>query len=208
MIRILLLDDHPVLRHGVRAVLDTQSDLEVVAEAGSAAEAEAAAAGHDLDVALVDLDLGAGRPDGIEATRTIRRASPRTEVLVFTAYDSDADIVRALDAGAAGYLVKDSRPAEIFQAIRSAASGGTPLTGPIGARLMRRVERPDETLTPRELDVLTRAAAGLSNRDLARELHVSEATVKTHLHHAFTKLGADNRQAAIASAVKRGIIRL
>lgn len=208
MIRILLLDDHPVLRHGVRAVLDTQSDLEVVAEAGSAAEAEAAAAGHDLDVALVDLDLGAGRPDGIEATRTIRRASPRTEVLVFTAYDSDADIVRALDAGAAGYLVKDSRPAEIFQAIRSAASGGTPLTGPIGARLMRRVERPDETLTPRELDVLTRAAAGLSNRDLARELHVSEATVKTHLHHAFTKLGADNRQAAIAAAVKRGIIRL
>ncbi|MFE2772761.1 response regulator [Microbacterium resistens] len=208
MIRILLLDDHPVLRHGVRAVLDTQSDLEVVAEAGSAAEAEAAAAGHDLDVALVDLDLGAGRPDGIEATRTIRRASPRTEVLVFTAYDSDADIVRALDAGAAGYLVKDSRPAELFQAIRSAASGGTPLTGPIGARLMRRVERPDETLTPRELDVLTRAAAGLSNRDLARELHVSEATVKTHLHHAFTKLGADNRQAAIAAAVKRGIIRL
>ncbi|MGO2746609.1 response regulator [Microbacterium sp.] len=206
MIRILLLDDHPVLRHGIRAVLDTQSDLEVVAEAGSVAEAVASAAG--IDVALVDLDLGDDVPDGIEAIRAIRRENPDTRVLVFTAYDSDADIVRALDAGAAGYLVKDSRPAELFHAIRQAANGDRALEGPIGARVLERIDRPEEALTSRELEVLTLAAGGSSNRDLARALHVSEATVKTHLHHAFAKLGADNRQAAIAVAVRRGFIRI
>jgi len=203
MIRILLLDDHPVLRHGVRSLLETQSDLEVVAEVGSAAEAAASGA----DVALVDLDLGDDAPDGFEAIRAIRRESPGTRVLVFTAYDSDADIVRALDAGAVGYLVKDSRPAELFRAIRRAAEGESALDGPIGSRLLERTDRPQETLTSRELEVLALAADGFSNRDLARELHVSEATVKTHLHHAFAKLGADNRQAAIATAIRRGLIR-
>lgn len=206
MIRILLLDNHPVLRHGVRSVLDTQSDLEVVAEVGSAAEAAAAAPG--ADVALVDLDLGEDAPDGIEAIRAIRQASARTRVLVFSAYDSDADIVRAMDAGAAGYLVKDSRPAELFRAIRQAADGDSALEGSIGTRLLERIDRPEEALTSRELEVLTLAANGFSNRDLARELHVGEATVKTHLHHAFAKLGADNRQAAIAIAIKRGFIRI
>lgn len=206
MIRILLLDDHPVLRHGVKSVLDTQSDFEVVAEAGSVLEATAAA--DSIDVALVDLDLGDDAPDGIEAIREIRRVNKNARVLVFTAYDSDADIVRALDAGAAGYLVKDSRPADLFRAIRETAEGEQRFGGPIGARLLARIDRPEETLTTRELEVLTLAASGLSNRDLARELHVSEATVKTHLHHAFTKLGADNRQAAIAAAVKRGSIRI
>ncbi|MGO1508291.1 MAG: response regulator [Microbacteriaceae bacterium] len=119
MIRILLLDDHPVLRHGVRSLLDTQSDFEVVADVGSAAEAAAAA--PDIDIALVDLDLGDDAPDGFDAIREIRRANTATSVLVFTAYDSDADIVRALDAGAAGYLVKDSRPADLFRAIITAA---------------------------------------------------------------------------------------
>ncbi|MGM7679645.1 response regulator [Microbacterium sp. A94] len=205
MIRILLLDDHPVLRHGVRSLLDTQNDFEVVADVGSAAEATAAAQG--IDVALVDLDLGDDVPDGIEAIREIRRASPTTSVLVFTAYDSDADIVRALDAGAAGYLVKDSRPAELFQAIRAAADRKIRPHGAISAQALERIDRPG-ALTLRELEVLTLAADGLSNRDLARALHVSEATIKTHLHHAFTKLGADNRQAAIAIAVKRGFIRI
>lgn len=206
MIRILLLDDHPVLRHGVRALLETQSDFDVVAEAGTAAEAASAAA--DVDIALVDLDLGDDAPDGIAAIRAIRAENPRARVLVFTAYDSDADIVRALDAGAVGYLVKDSQPAELFHAIRRAAEGDGALGGSIGARLLERVDRPEGALTSRELEVLTLAAAGLSNRELARRLHVGEATVKTHLHHAFTKLGADNRQAAIASAVKRGLIRI
>lgn len=206
MIRILLLDDHPVLRHGVRSLLGTQADFTVIADVGSVDEAVAQAG--DIDVALVDLDLGDGAPDGIAAIRSIRRASPTTRVLVFTAYDSDADIVRAIDAGAAGYLVKDSRPAELFQAIRSAAAGVGLMEGSIGARLIDRIDRPDGVLTARELEVLALAAQGSTNRDLARELHVSEATVKTHLHHAFTKLGVDNRQAAIAAAVRRGLIRL
>lgn len=213
-IRILLLDDHPVLRHGVRALLDTQEDFEVVAEAGSAPEAVAAAGAREPDVALVDLDLGvdpisgAERPDGIEAARGIMRARPGTRVIVFTAYDSDADIVRAIDAGASGYLVKDSRPAELFRAIRSAASGEETITGRISERLQERTQHPDDILTARELEVLALAASGLSNRDLASRLVVSEATVKTHLHHAFTKLGAENRQAAIATAIKRGLIRI
>lgn len=208
MIRILLLDDHPVLRHGLSALLGTQPDFEVVAEAGSADEAVELAARDGVDVALVDLDLGADRPDGIAATRGILRAGPATRVLVFTAYDSDADIVRAIDAGASGYLVKDSRPAELFRAIRSAAAGEGALAGRISERLRDRTRHPDDILTARELEVLALAASGLSNRELAEALVVSEATVKTHLHHAFTKLGAENRQAAIATAVKRGLIRI
>ncbi len=208
MIRILLLDDHPVLRHGVRTLLDTQADFEVTAEAGSTAEAMQLTAGQQVDVALVDLDLGDGKPDGIDATRQILRVSPTTRVLVFSAYDADSDIVRAIDAGAAGYLVKDSHPADLFRAIRSAASGERAMTMRISERLQERAQHPDEILTARELEVLTLAASGLSNRELAQSLTLSEATVKTHLHHAFTKLGAENRQAAIASAVKRGLIRI
>lgn len=208
MIRILLVDDHPVLRHGVRTLLSTQPDLNIVAEAGTVEEATILVESQEIDVVLLDLDLGADKPTGHDATRTIRQVRPQSKVLIFTAYDSDADIVRAIDAGATGYLVKDSRPADLFQAIRSAASGDTALSGDIMARLLDRIDSPAETLTTRELEVLSLAAAGLSNRGLARTLSVSEATVKTHLHHAFTKLGADNRQAAIATAVKRGLIRL
>lgn len=208
MIRILLVDDHPVLRHGVVALLGTQPDFDVVAEAGSADDATRMAEAYLPDVALVDLDLGAGKPSGFDATRGILRVSAHTKVLIFSAYDSDADIVRAMDAGAVGYLVKDSRPPELFGAVRAAAAGDSALGGKVGARLMQRLDRPDDTLTARELEVLTLAASGLSNRDLASRLQVSEATVKTHLHHAFTKLGADSRQAAIATAVKLGLIRL
>lgn len=208
MIRILLVDDHPVLRHGVRALLDTQPHLEVVAETGDPREAVELAVRHRADVALVDLDLGSEEMDGVEVTRMILREAPQTRIIAFTAFDSDADVVRMIEAGAVGYLLKDSRPAALFSAIRSAASGSAAISGPIAARLLERMQRPDDALTPRELDVLELAASGLSNRDLARRLLVSEATVKTHLHHAFTKLGAENRQAAIATAIKRGLIRL
>lgn len=208
MIRILLLDDHPVLRHGTRALLETQPDFTVVAETGDPAEAVTAAARERADVALVDLDLGPGNEDGPATTRRLLEASPETRVVAFTAFDSDADIVRMVEAGAVGYLVKDSRPSALFSAIRSAAAGSAAIAGPIAARLLDRMQRPDDALTSRELEVLELAAAGLSNRDLARTLLVSEATVKTHLHHAFTKLRADNRQTAIATAVKRGLIRL
>lgn len=208
MVRILLVDDHPVLRHGVRTLLDTQPDFEVVAEAGSLEEVEARLAAEPVDVALVDLDLGPEKPGGIEVTAAIRRAHDSVKVIIFTAYDSDADIVRAVEAGATGYLVKDSRPAELFQAIRTAARVSGEMPQNIAERLRRRGDRPLETLTSRELEVLTLAAKGLSNRELARELVVSEATVKTHLHHASTKLGTENRQAAVAAAVKQGLIRI
>ncbi|WP_449281939.1 response regulator [Leucobacter sp.] len=208
MIRILLVDDHPVLRHGIRALLDTQPDLHVVAETGDPREAVELVRETSADVVLVDLDLGAGQEDGAEVTRMILRESPAARVIAFTAFDSDADIVRMIEAGAVGYLVKDSRPAALFSAIRSAAGGAAAIAGPIAARLLERMQRPDDALTARELEVLELAASGLSNRDLARRLLVSEATVKTHLHHAFTKLGAENRQAAIAIAIKRGLIRL
>ncbi|MCD2500000.1 MULTISPECIES: response regulator transcription factor [Microbacterium] len=206
MIRILLVDDHPVLRHGMRALLGTQPDLAVVAETGSAAEAITLAA--SADVALIDLDLGADVPGGIDAAAAIRRSGAPTRVLIFTAYDSDADIVRALDAGAVGYLVKDSRPDELFRAIRSAVSADPGVASSLTASMIERAAVTDETLTARELEVLSLAAAGLSTRELAARLFVSEATVKTHLHHAFTKLGAENRQAAIAIAVKRGLVRI
>lgn len=207
MIRILLLDDHPVLRHGIRALLDTQADLAVVAETGSVVEAVAHCRDQSVDVALVDLDLGDAQPNGAEATRLLLQTSPRTRVIAFTAFDADTDIVRMVEAGAIGYLVKDSRPAALFSAIRAAAGGSAAIAPPIAARLHERTQYPETSLTARELEVLELAASGLSNRDLAQRLLVSEATVKTHLHHTFTKLGVESRQAAIARAVRDGLIR-
>ncbi len=207
MIRILLVDDHPVLRHGIRSLLDTQHDFEVVAETGDPEEAAALSATEQIEVALVDLDLGEGKADGVAVTRMILAARPTTRVIAFTAFDSDADIVRMIEAGAIGYLLKDSRPQALYRAIRSAAAGVPAISEPIAARLHGREQR-DDTLTARELAVLELAASGLSNRDLARKLHISEATVKTHLHHAFTKLRAENRQSAIAIAIKQGLVRL
>ncbi|GAA1320753.1 response regulator [Leucobacter albus] len=213
MIHLLLVDDHPTLRHGLRALLDTQLDLEVIAEAGGLDDAVAALTaatgeGRAPGVALVDLDLGADAPDGIATLVELVRHAPGLRVIVFSAYDSDADVVRAMEAGAAGYLVKDSAPEQLFRAVRAAAAGQPAFAAPIAARLHDRGRFDEETLTARELEVLTLAATGLSNRELALELLLSEATVKTHLHHAFTKLDASNRQAAIAIALKRGIIRL
>ncbi|MHA3724973.1 response regulator [Leucobacter sp. HY1910] len=208
MIRILLADDHPVLRFGIRALLDTQSDFAVVAETGEPAEAALLAAHERADVALVDLDFGRDQPDGAATTRMILQASPTTRVIAFTAFDADTDIVRMVEAGAVGYLVKDSRPAALFSAIRQAADGAGLVSGTITQRLFDRTRDPQSALTARELEVLELAANGLSNRELAQRLLVSEATIKSHLHHAFTKLGADNRQAAIAAALRQGIIRL
>ena len=207
MIRILLIDDHPVLRHGTRALLETQLDFEVVAESGEAREAGQIAAAQAIDVALVDIDLGADL-DGSDATRRILAAQPTVRVIAFTAFDSDADIVRMTEAGASGYVLKDVKPTALYNAIRKAASGTQAMADPIAARLHDRQRQPAESLTPRELAVLELAASGLSNRELARSLQVSEATVKTHLHHVFTKLQVENRQAAIAAAVKQGLVRL
>lgn len=207
MITIMLVDDHPVLRHGMRSLLDTQPDLSVVAEAGAPDEVPALVERFAPQVVLMDLDLG-DRIGGVELTSRLIAQRPDLRVLVFTTYDSDADIVGALDAGAAGFLLKDSRPAELFEAIRSAAAGGTALSPSVAARMVGRIRSPQQALTSREIEVLQLLAHGYSNRDLGRKLFVSEATVKTHLHHIFTKLGVDSRAAALAEANRRGILRL
>ncbi|HEY9290285.1 MAG TPA: response regulator transcription factor [Microlunatus sp.] len=207
MITIMLVDDHPVLRHGMTSLLSTQPDFDVVGDTGDHREVLELAARLRPDVVLMDLDLGAD-VGGVELTDQLTKTQPDLRVLVFTTYDSDADIVGALDAGATGYLLKESRPAELFDAIRSAVSGGSALSPSVAARMVGRMRTPSEALTSREIEVLELLGQGNSNRAIGRQLFVSEATVKTHLHHIFTKLGVDSRSAALAEANRRGIIRL
>lgn len=207
MIRVMLVDDHPVLRYGMAGLIDTQDDLSVVAQTGDVDEVILLAATQTPDVVLMDLDLGA-EISGIDLTARLRAESPGTRVLVFTTYDTDADIVRAIEAGATGYFLKDSRPADLFAAIRSAAAGISALSPTIATRLLGRTQKPDETLTAREIEVLELLARGYSNKELGHALFVSEGTVKSHLHHIYTKLRVDSRGAAIAHAVREGIVRL
>jgi DNA-binding NarL/FixJ family response regulator len=201
-IRVLLVDDHLVVRSGLRALLGTQPDLEVVAEASSGGEALQLVREHAPDVVVMDLAMGPGM-DGIEAIRQIRDLNRGQAVLVFTTYDSDADIVRAVDSGAMGYLLKDAAPEEIFAAIRGAVQGRSVMSPPVASRLFQQLRNPDEVLTPREAELLSLLTEGLSNRELGQRLFISEATVKTHLAHIYTKLGVDSRAAAIATAIRR-----
>ncbi|EME99077.1 response regulator transcription factor [Streptomyces mobaraensis NBRC 13819 = DSM 40847] len=203
-VRILLCDDHAVVRAGLLALLGSEPDIEVVGETGSGEEAVATAARLRPDVVLMDLQLGPG-VDGVEATRRI--APTGVHVLVLTTYDTDADITRAIAAGATGYLLKAERPEELFAAIRAAAQGRTALSPPVAGRVldrMRGVGRP--TLTPRELDILGRLAEGLGNRDIARTLFISQATVKTHLGRIYDKLGVDTRAGAVAVAKEQRLL--
>lgn len=202
MITVLLVDDHLVVRSGLRALLSTQPDIEVVAEASSGEDGVAAALEQAPDVVLMDLAMGAGI-DGIEAIRRLRAERPAQAVLVFTTYDSDADIVRAVDAGAMGYLLKDAAPDEIFAAVRGASRGQSHMSAPVASRLFQQMRNPDEALTPREAELLTLLTQGLSNKELGRKLFISEATVKTHLAHIYAKLGVDSRAAAIAKTLRR-----
>jgi len=202
LITVLLVDDHLVVRSGLRALLSTQPDVEVIAEASSGEDGVAAVLEHGPDVVLMDLSMGPGI-DGIEAIRRIRAARPAQAVLVFTTYDSDADIVRAVDAGAMGYLLKDAAPDEIFAAVRGASRGQSHMSAPVASRLFQQMRNPDEALTPREAELLTLLTEGLSNKELGRKLFISEATVKSHLAHIYAKLGVDSRAAAIAKALRR-----
>ncbi|GAB0104994.1 response regulator transcription factor [Nocardia sp. JMUB6875] len=204
-VRLLLCDDHAVVRAGLRALLASAPDIDVIGEAGSGPEAVALAARLHPDVVLMDLQLG-GDMDGIEATRRIT-ATPGPHVLVLTTYDTDADITRAIAAGATGYLLKAERPEELFAAIHAAAQGRTALSPPIADRVMNRMRNPQPALTPRELDILTQLAQGLGNREIARALHVSEATVKTHLGRIYDKLGVDNRAAAVSVANNQRLLK-
>ncbi|WP_394432936.1 response regulator [Streptomyces sp. SGAir0957] len=204
--RIILCDDHVVVRAGLLALLDSTDDIEVVGEAGTGEEALALAARLTPDVVLMDLALGDGI-DGVETTRRLTAGPPPApHVLVLTTYDTDADITRAIEAGATGYLLKAERPEELFAAIHAAAQGRTTLSAPVASRVMANLRKPRPTLTDRERDILAQLAHGLGNRDIARALFISEATVKTHLGRIYDKLGVDTRAGAVAVAKEQRLL--
>jgi DNA-binding NarL/FixJ family response regulator len=206
VIRILIADDHPVVRAGIRALLDGEPDLEVVGEAATADEAVALASGCEPDLVLMDLQFADG-PRGVEATRRIRALAPAPHVLVLTNYDTDTDILSAIEAGASGYLLKDAPPDELVAAVRAAAAGESALAPVIASRLMERMRSPQVTLSVRELEVLELVAEGASNAEIGARLHIADATVKSHLVHIFTKLGVASRTAAVNTARSQGMLR-
>ncbi|NLX43316.1 MAG: response regulator transcription factor [Chloroflexi bacterium] len=213
-IRILLADDHAVVREGTRRILEREPDLVVVAEAGDGEEAVALADQHRPDVAVVDVSMPV--MDGIEATKGIKERAPRTAVLVFTAYDYDEYVFAILQAGAAGYLLKDSRGSELVNAVRRVYEGESVLHPAIARKVLDRVAlgagqngNPDvEMLTVRELEVLRLAAEGLSNRDIAEKLIVSPRTIQSHMANIFGKLQVGSRTEAVMVGLRRGWIRL
>lgn len=206
MIRIVIADDHPVVRAGIRALLDAEDDLEVIREAATADDAVLLAAELAPDLVLMDLQFADG-PRGAEATRRIRALDDPPHVLVLTNYDTDADILNAIEAGASGYLLKDAPPDELVAAVRAAAAGESALAPVIAGRLMARMRAPLTSLSTRELEVLELVAEGASNTDIAARLHITEATVKSHLVHVFTKLDVGSRTAAVSAARTRGLLR-
>ncbi|WJY69029.1 response regulator [Corynebacterium auris] len=212
MIRVLLADDHEIVRLGLRAVLEEAEDIMVVGEVATAEGAISTAQAGGIDVILMDLRFGAG-PEGnrvttgAEATAEIRRSMAHPpKVLVVTNYDTDADILGAIEAGAVGYLLKDAPPEELLAAVRSSAKGDTAMSPGVKNRLETRDRTPRTSLTPRELEVLQLVAGGASNREIGRELMLSEATVKSHLVHIYDKLGVRSRTSAVASAREQGVL--
>ncbi|MCW0193160.1 MAG: response regulator transcription factor [Rhodococcus sp.] len=205
-IRVFLVDDHLVVRAGLRALLNTQPDVEVVGEASSGEEAATAIPSASPDLVMMDLDMGTGM-HGAEAIKRLRSDGVDVPVLVFTTYDTDADVVRAVDAGAIGYLLKDSTPDEIFGAVRGAVAGRSVLSPTVASRLVQQMQRPQEALTARESELLSLLAEGMTNRELGKALFISEATVKTHLGHIYAKLGVETRSAAVSVALRRDGIR-
>jgi DNA-binding NarL/FixJ family response regulator len=206
-IRILITDDHPVVREGLSGMLAGQSDFEVI---GLAADGDTAVKMHGAlapDVTLMDLRMPG--LDGVGAIRAIKAQQPSSRIIVLTTYDSDADILRAIEAGATGYLLKDAPREELFRAIRAAARGDSVLAPAVAARLMTRMHAPaEENLSAREIEVLQLVAKGASNEEIGKNLHISTATVKTHLIHIYGKLGVDDRTAAVTTALEKGIITL
>ncbi|SIM60551.1 response regulator [Micromonospora cremea] len=205
MIAVLLVDDHPVVRAGVRGMLAGEPDIAVVGESASAAEAVTAVRAVRPDVVLMDLRMPG--VDGAAATADVLAVAPGTRVVVLTTYETDGDILRAVEAGAAGYLLKDVSRAELVDAVRGAARGETVLAPSVAGRVLRQLRHPRPvTLSPREVDVLRLVAQGLSNGEIGLRLHITEATVKTHLLRAFAKLGVTDRTAAVTTAMAAGLL--
>lgn len=205
--RILLIDDHPVVREGLSGMLAGQPDFEVVGQGSDGSQAVTMNAELRPDVILMDLRMP--EMDGVSAIREIKAKIPESNILVLTTYDSDADIVRAVEAGATGYLLKDTPREELFRAVRAAARGESVLAPAVAARLMTRMRAPaEENLTAREIEVLELVSKGNSNKQVARSLHISTATVKTHLIHIYDKLGVKDRTSAVTVALEKGILSL
>lgn len=201
----MIVDDHPVVRDGLRGIFDGVPGIEVVAEAGDGHEALAQARATEPDVVLMDLRMPG--LDGVGAIERLAADHPRIRVVVLTTYDTDADVSRALAAGVAGYLLKDAPREELQAAVRTAAAGGRVLAQRITSQLIDGLGRkPAAAPTPRELEVLRLIARGAANKEVARALLISETTVKTHLKHVFAKLGVDNRAAAVVAAMERRLI--
>lgn len=224
-IRILLADDHPILREGLRAVLETQPDFEVIAEAVNGLEAVRLALTMQPDILLLDLEMP--QMDGVETIRRLRQQQPNSRIIVFTAFDNDERIIHAVQAGANGYLLKEAPRDEIFSAIRITMAGGSllqpvvaskllrhmghlPITGSAGATYSHTTQPalPFEPLTERELEVLNLLAQGMPNKEIAAQLVISERTAKFHVSSIMGKLGATNRTEAVSLAAQKGLITL
>ena len=206
VITVLVVDDHPVVRDGLVGMLDGQDDIEVVGEAADGREALLHAERLDPDVILMDLRMP--ERDGVTAIEQLVAREQRGAVLVLTTFDRDEDIVPAIEAGATGYLLKDTPREELFRAVRAASRGETTLAPSVAATLLGRVRETPVQLSPREVEVLALAARGNTNRAIGRAIHVSEATVKTHLLRAYEKLGVNDRTAAVVTAMQRGLLTL
>lgn len=206
-ITLIVVDDHPVVRDGLRGMFDSAPDFEVLGEASNGVEALELAGRLDPDVVLMDLRMPGG--GGVDAIAALARRGARSKVLVLTTYDTDSDTLAAIEAGATGYLLKDAPREDLFTAVRAAADGRTVLSPAVASRVVSRVRAPSGTrtsLSARECEVLVLVAKGTANREIARTLFISEATVKTHLTHLYAKLGVNDRAAAVAAAYDRGIL--
>ncbi|MGA8116696.1 MAG: response regulator transcription factor [Actinocatenispora sp.] len=204
-ISVLVIDDHPVFRDGLRQLLSDADGFTVVGEAADGVEALAVLGRTRADVALMDLHMP--RLDGAEAIRRLRATAPETRVLVLSTYDTDADVVPAIEAGAVGYLLKDASRTELLTGVRAAAGGESVLSPSVAGRLMGRIRRPPaDVLKPREVELLRLVATGATNREAARSLFVSEATVKAYLLRIYDRLGARDRASAVAEGYRRGLL--
>ena len=205
MIRLLIADDHPIVRSGLRGAFAAEPDIEVVGMAANGREAVEQAIGHRADVVLMDLRMP--EMDGVRAIAALRDRAPQIRVLVLTTFDSEVDVLPAIEAGATGYLLKDAPVEELLRAVRASYRGEPVLSPTVANQLMGQVRRPaGPGLSNRELEVLRLVAGGASNREAARKLFISEASVKTHLQHVYAKLEVRDRAAAVAEAYRRGLL--